>query len=167
MPHESEDEKQRIDRELIELLNELRVVLPGVQVLFAFLLILPFSKGFPGVTHAERLVYIAAVLLTTFSTVLLLAPSSYHRLRFRDPDKEQLIKDSNRLTIAGTAALALAILCVVYLVTAYVFSSWAGLAAVAFCGIMFVVFWYALPMSQQLATRRDAVARGASAPISR
>ena len=149
----TKDEKQRIDRELIELLNELRVVLPGVQVLFAFLLIMPFSKGFPKVTHAERLVYIAAVLLTTISTVLLLAPSSYHRLRFRDEDKEQLIRVSNRFAIAGTAALALAILCVVYLVATYVFDVWAGLAAVVFGFVAFALFWYALPMSKPRARR--------------
>jgi len=145
----SETEKERVNRELIELLNELRVVLPGVQVLFAFLLILPFSRGFPQVTHAERLVYICAVLLTTLSTVLLLAPSSYHRLRFRDEDKEQLIRTSNRLVIAGTAVLALAILCVVYVITAFVFEVWAGIAAVGFCAASFVVFWYVLPMSRR------------------
>lgn len=154
----TKDEKQRIDRELIELLNELRVVLPGVQVLFAFLLIMPFSKGFPEVTHAQRLVYIAAVLLTTISTVLLLAPSSYHRLRFRDEDKEELIRVSNRLAIAGTAALALAILCVVYLVTTYVFDVWAGLAAAAFGFVAFGFVWYVLPMSNR--RRRRAAPDG-------
>jgi Family of unknown function (DUF6328) len=101
-----EDEKQRLDRELIELLNELRVVLPGVQVLFAFLLILPFSKGFAQVTESERVVYIAAVFCTTLATVLLTAPSSYHRLRFREHLKEQLIETSNRLAIAGMVFLS-------------------------------------------------------------
>ena len=160
---DDENEKQRINRELIELLNELRVVLPGVQVLFAFLLILPFSKGFPEVTHVERLVYIAAVLLTTISTVLLLAPSSYHRLRFRDEDKEQLIRVSNRFAIAGTAALALAIVCVVYLITAYVFVAWAGLAAVVLGFFGFGFFWYALPMSRRLSRASGSSLRTSSA----
>jgi predicted neutral ceramidase superfamily lipid hydrolase len=144
-----EDESDRLNRELIEFLNELRVVLPGVQVLFAFLLILPFSKGFAEVTHVQRLVYIAAVLLTTLSTILLLAPSSYHRLRFRDHQKEQLIEISNRLVIAGMAGLALAIDCAVYLITSYVFEGWVGIAAVALASAGFAGFWYVLPFTQK------------------
>ena len=92
----------RLDRELIELLNELRVALPGVQVLFAFLLIVPFSKGFPQVSESEQIVYLAAVLCTMLSTVLLVAPTTYHRIRFRDHDKKRLIYTANRLAIAGT-----------------------------------------------------------------
>lgn len=145
---DDEDEKQRLDRELIELLNELRVVLPGVQVLFAFLLILPFSKGFAQVTHVQRLVYIAAVLFTTLSTILLLAPSSYHRLRFRDHQKAPLIDISNRLVIAGMAALAVAIDCAVYLVTSYVFEAWVGIVAAAFAAIGFAGVWYVLPFRE-------------------
>ena len=91
---------------------------------------------------------------STLSMVLLIAPSSYHRLRFRDDDKEQLIRASNRLAIAGTAALALAILCVVYLITAYVFDMWAGLATVVFCSAAFGGFWYVLPMARRPAPRR-------------
>ena len=144
-----EDDRDRLNRELIELLNELRVVLPGVQVLFAFLLILPFSKGFVEVTHTQRLVYIAAVLLTTLSTILLLAPSSYHRLRFRDHQKARLIEISNVLVIAGMAALALAIDCAVYVITSYVFEPWVGIVAVAFATIGFVSFWYVLPFTQK------------------
>jgi hypothetical protein len=144
-----EDERDRLNRELIELLNELRVVLPGVQVLFAFLLILPFSKGFAQVTHTQRLVYIAAVLLTTLSTILLLAPTSYHRLRFRDHQKERLIEISSVLVIAGMAALALAIDCAVYLITSYVFEGWVGVVAVALATMGFVSFWYVLPFTQK------------------
>ena len=148
-----EDEKQRLDRELIELLNELRVVLPGVQVLFAFLLILPFSKGFAQVTESERIVYIAAVFCTTLATVLLIAPSSYHRLRFRDHVKEQLIETSNRLAITGMVFLALAICCALYVVSAYVFDVWVGVAATVFAASAFVWFWYGLPLSDH-STRR-------------
>ena len=149
-----ENENERLDRELIELLNELRIALPGVQVLFAFLLILPFSKGFPEVTEAERVVYIAAVFCTTLSTVLLIAPSSYHRLRFRDHDKEQLIETSNRLAIAGTALLAVAMSCAVYLIGEYVYNVWLGLTATLFTAAAFAWFWYALPLSRRLEDRR-------------
>jgi hypothetical protein len=79
----AESEKERVDRELIELLNELRVALPGVQVLFAFLLTIPFARGFPGTTRAERDVYFVALVSAVVSTVLLMAPSAYHRILFR------------------------------------------------------------------------------------
>src|SRR5438093_3337436 len=100
-----EGEKQRVDRELIELLNELRVALPGVQVLFAFLLIVPFSNGFSEVTSLQRDAYFGAFLCTALATALLIAPSTYHRLHFRALNKEQLIFTSNRLSIAGSALL--------------------------------------------------------------
>ena len=78
-----EDEKGRRDRELIELLNELRVAMPGVQVLFAFLLIVPFSSGYPKMTGLQRDVYFVAFLCAAVATILLIAPSAHHRLRFR------------------------------------------------------------------------------------
>ncbi len=106
----------QVDRELIELLNELRVALPGVQVLFAFLLILPFSQGFREVTSAQRAVYFGAFVCTAVATVLFIAPSSYHRLQFRQRDKERMLLSANKMAIAGTAFLALAILGVVFLI---------------------------------------------------
>src|SRR4029077_2654780 len=86
-----ETPKERANRELIELLNELRVVLPGVTVLFAFLLAVPFAKGWPKVTPFERDVFIVAALATGVSIAFLTAPSSYHRLRFRHGDKSHLV----------------------------------------------------------------------------
>src|SRR3954467_8380812 len=86
-----------LDRELIELLNELRVVLPGVQVLFAFLLAVPFANGWTGVTELQRDVFFVAFIATAASSILLIAPSSYHRLRWREGDKEQMLRTSNRL----------------------------------------------------------------------
>jgi Flp pilus assembly protein TadB len=88
------------------------------------------------------------VLFTTLSTILLLAPSSYHRLRFRDHQKGKLIEISNQLAIAGMVALALAIDCAVYLVTSYVFDVWAGIVAVALATVGFAGFWYVLPFTQ-------------------
>jgi Family of unknown function (DUF6328) len=90
-----ESEEWRRNRELIELLNELRVALPGVQVLFAFLLAVPFHKRFPELAHRERTVFYTALLATALSSALLIAPSSYHRLRWRDRDKEKLLEASN------------------------------------------------------------------------
>jgi hypothetical protein len=148
-----EDEKERLDRELIELLNELRIALPGVQVLFAFLLILPFSNGFSKVSEGEKIVYFAAVLCTMLSTALFIAPTTYHRLRFRDRDKERLIYLSNRLAIAGTVLLAAAMSCAIYLISEYVFNTWVGLAATAFTAITFASLWYALPLRRGLRER--------------
>jgi hypothetical protein len=103
-----EDEKERRDRQLIELLNELRVALPGVQVPFAFLLIVPFSQQFSTVTPLQRYTYFATLSCTAVSAVLLIAPSSHHHLLWRQHAKEETLVTSNRLTIAGLAFLALA-----------------------------------------------------------
>src|SRR5918992_1516801 len=109
------------DRELIELLIELRVALPGVQVMFAFLLMVPFSQGWITTTPTQKGVYYAAFIFATLATMLLISPTTYHRIRFRDKDKEHLLKLSNRLAIAGTVCLATAMSCVVYFVTDYIF----------------------------------------------
>src|SRR3954468_20364761 len=113
----SESAQERQNRELIELLNELRVALPGVQVLFAFLLAVPFANGFPKLSPTDRDVFFAAFIATALSTVLLIAPSSYHRLRWRQHDKERMLVISNGLTIAGLACLAIAITCVFFVIT--------------------------------------------------
>lgn len=95
----------------------------------------------------------AAVMLATLSTVLLLAPTSFHRLRFREHDKKRLIEISNRLAVWGTAVLALAITCAVYLIGAYVFDVWVGLAAAGLAAVGFASFWYVLPMSRRATDR--------------
>src|ERR1700758_3067808 len=98
-----ESPKERADRELIELLNELRVVLPGVTVLFAFLLAVPFAKGWSEVTPFQRDVFLVAFLATGVAVAFLTAPSSYHRLRFRAGNKARLVETASRLTIVGIA----------------------------------------------------------------
>ena len=146
-----EDRKERVDRELIELLNELRVALPGVQVLFAFLLIVPFTDRFTGISSAQRVAYFVAFVCTSAATALLIAPSTYHRLRFRQQDKERMLYTANRLTIAGTALLAVSISAVVYLVTDVLFhSTWAAVVTALNAG-WFAWFWYGLAI-----TRPDA-----------
>src|ERR1700739_3573468 len=92
-----ESEAQRDDRNLIELLQELRVAGLGVQVLFGFLLSIPFTTRFEKLTHAQRGLYVVSLLLAAISTALLLAPVAYHRLVFRQHRKEQLVKDANIL----------------------------------------------------------------------
>jgi hypothetical protein len=144
-----EDHDDRINRELIELLNELRVALPGVQILFAFMLILPFSQGFAKVTTAERWVYFVAFIAAALGTALLIAPSSYHRLRFRHGDKERLLIASNRMAIGGMALIAIAMACVVGLITDVIFGTAAAAIGAGLVGGWFAWFWYGLPLTRR------------------
>jgi predicted membrane channel-forming protein YqfA (hemolysin III family) len=149
----SEDKASRLDRELIELLNELRVALPGVQVLFAFLLTVPFSQRFGSVTSSQRGVYFFSVLTTAAATVLFIAPTAYHRLRWRDRDKEQMLRSANRMAIAGTLFLALSITAVVYVITSLIFGNSMAIAAAAGVAGLVSWLWYALPLLRRARDR--------------
>jgi len=142
----TENLKERIDRELIELLTEVRVVLPGAQVLFAFLLALPFTGAFEALSRAERIVFFVAFLSTAAATALLMAPSAYHRLRFRSDDKRRMVFTASRLILAGSLLLALAMVTAVYLVTVVLFDSTVAGVAAAVIGAWFVWFWYGLAL---------------------
>lgn len=138
--------KSRRDRELMELLNELRVALPGVQVLFAFLLTVPFAQGFKDITPTQRNVYFAAVLCAATATALLIAPSAYHRIQFREGDKERMLKISNALALAGLFFLASAVVCSMFVITDVVIGgSWTPLVTAVFAGL-FAVLWFVLPL---------------------
>jgi hypothetical protein len=145
-----ETPKERADRELIELLNELRVVLPGVTVLFAFLLAVPFARGWTTVTRFQRDVFLVAFLATGVAVAFLTAPTSYHRLRFRVVNKEHLVRVGNRLTIAGIAAFAVALEAVVLLVMDYVVSLDAAIGATAGFALLVAVLWYGIPLAGRL-----------------
>jgi hypothetical protein len=147
---EEEGPEERLDRELIEFLNELRVALPGVQVLFAFLLTVPFTQRFGQATALQRDVYFAAFLCAAVATVLLIAPSAYHRIRFRQHDKEQMLRTANRLAIAGTVFLALAMTCTVFVISDVLFGAAPTAAVTAVAAGLFLWFWYALPLSRRL-----------------
>lgn len=144
-------EKQRdLDRELIELLNELRVALPGIQVLFAFLLILPFSQGFPSITGVDRAAYYIAFICASAACAFLIAPSAYHRIQFREGDKKHLLDLSNKLAIVGIAFLALAMTSVAFLITDYLFGSpWAALATAAAAG-GYGWLWFGIPLLRHI-----------------
>ena len=137
-----ETKPERLDRELGELLQELRVLLPGVQVLFAFLLTLPFTVGFEKTTDAERLLFLSSLLATAASAILLMAPSVRHRGRFREGDKEALIKSANRLTLLATVLLALAIAAAATLIGEYLYGWLAGAAIGAGILVLVAWFWY-------------------------
>ena len=145
-PPEEETPKERADRELIELLTELRVVLPGTTVLLGFLLAVPFAKGWTRVTEFQRDVFIVAFL---FDGALGRAPhraDSYHRLRFRHGDKATVVKFGNRLSIAGIAASAVSLEAVVLLVTDFVLSRGVAIAAAASLFVVVLSLWYVLPL---------------------
>jgi hypothetical protein len=146
----SENEGERLNRELIELLNELRVALPGVQVLFAFLLTVPFANGWTRTTAIQRDLYFVTLLLTALATVLLMAPSAYHRIRFRSHDKLALILYGNRFMLAGLVLLALAMSVAITLVTDVLFeSAWAGVVG-GLAALVFGLVWFALPGWQRV-----------------
>jgi hypothetical protein len=139
-----------LDRELIELLNELRVALPGVQVLFAFLLAVPFSNGWNRVTDLQRDIFFVAFLCALASSMLLIAPSAYHRLRWREGDKERMLTVANQLAIAGTAFLALAMTAVAFLITDVLFSGWWVALCTGLTAGGFAWFWYGLPLIRRI-----------------
>jgi amino acid transporter len=152
----AESERQRRDRELIELLNELRVALPGVQVLFAFLLAVPFANGFPKLGKLDRDVFFLAFITTALSTVFLIAPSSYHRLRWREHDKERMLRFSNALTIVGLGLLAISITSVVFVITDFLFHRGWAAAFTAMIALTFLILWYGLPLGAAYRDRRRA-----------
>ena len=134
------------DRELIELLNELRVVLPGIQVMFAFLLVVPFSQGFAQVTELQRNVYFVSFLCTAVATAFLIAPTTYHRVRWREGDKEHMLKVSNRYAIVGAVFLSLAMTGVVFLITDFLYDSGLAILATAWAAGMFTFLWFGIPI---------------------
>jgi hypothetical protein len=145
-----ESGKQRVDRELIELLNELRVALPGVQVLFAFMLVVPFNQRFVGLSTLERWTYYAALLFAALATILLIAPSSYHRLRFREGDKEQMLFTSNKLLVSGLICVAISMTLALGLISEFVFGTWLAVIVSVGIGSALAWFWFGLPLSRRL-----------------
>jgi hypothetical protein len=151
MADPSPTSSERLDQEWIELLNEIRILLPGVQVLFAFLLTAPFAAGFEKVTELQRDVYAIALMGALASTVCLVAPTTHHRIRWRKRDKEFMLHVANRSVIAGAAFLALSMSAAIFLVGDYLFSRWVAVLATIGVGSAFVVFWFALPLARRLA----------------
>jgi hypothetical protein len=139
-------EEHDLDRELIELLNELRVALPGVQVLFAFLLAVPFANGWERVTKLQRDVFFVAFVATAASSILLIAPSVHHRLRWREGDKERILRMANLLAIAGTAFLALGMTAAVFLIADILFKGWWAALTAALVAGGFAWFWFGVPL---------------------
>jgi Family of unknown function (DUF6328) len=151
-----ESEGERLDRNLAELLQELRVALPGVQVLFAFLLAVPFQNGFKEITAFQEKAYFITLLCTAISAALLISPTAYHRMTFRRQQKKHLLFVANRLAIAGVGFLALAMTGAIMLITDVLYGTVATLLFSGAALTMFVVLWGLLPLRRRLkSSERD------------
>ncbi len=148
-PDRDETRDERADRNMAELLQELRVALPGVQVLFAFLLTVPFAPRFERVTAFQEKAYFVVLLLSAAATAFLIAPSAYHRLNFAQGDKPHIVAVASRLTVAGMVLLALAMSGAVLLVTDYLFASGTTTVTTAAVVLMFAFLWFAMPLMRR------------------
>jgi hypothetical protein len=140
-----ETKAEKLDRELEELLQGLRVLLPGVQVLFAFLLTVPFSQRFTTVSASNKGVFLAALVCAATASAFLIAPSAFHRILFRDREKEWIVLRANLLAIVGTVFLAAAMMLALFVVTDVLYGSRVAGAVAGALGALFVVLWYVLP----------------------
>lgn len=157
VPLEGEGEKERLDRELSELLEEIRVALPGVQVLFAFLLALPFQAGWKGVTETQREVYFGSLCLALIASALLIAPSAYHRANFRAYDKQRLIVLSSGLALAGITALGASMTGTLFVVADELFGQTQAVTFSALAGLLFITLWGVLPWRDRARLRGRVV----------
>jgi cation transport ATPase len=147
---EEENKDERLDRELEELLQELRIALPGVQILFAFLLVVPFNNRFAETDDLQRNVWFAALLLALGAVACFITPTAYHRLRFREFDKERLVMTATRLAVAGLVCLATALSASAFFVTGFVFSDRAAAFVTAIAAAVIGGLWFALPLARKL-----------------
>jgi hypothetical protein len=143
---DGESKGERLDRELIELLQELRVVIPGVQVLLAFLLTAPFQQRFAQLPGSMRNAFFASIACATLATAFLIAPSAHHRLRWRAGEKERLVRVGNRMAIVGTVFLAAAIVLALYVITDVLFTTDLAVLTALAALVLFGVLWYVVPM---------------------
>jgi hypothetical protein len=155
-PSEAEETPQeRLNRELDQLLQELRVAMPGVQVLFAFLLAVPFQQRFTEVTEFQRDVYFGTLLAAAAASALFVAPTAYHRLMFRGRDKSKLVAMSSRLAVAGLACLAVAMIAAVVLVTDVLFGPTTVAVTFALTSALFVGLWFVLGLVRRMGHERS------------
>jgi hypothetical protein len=153
-----ETEQERLNRELDTLLGELRVAMPGVQVLFAFLLAVPFQQRFAQVTDFQRDVYFATLLAAAAASALFVAPTAYHRLMFRERDKPRLVAISSKLALGGLACLAIAMNGAVLLVTDVLFDTTTVAVTVAVTATLFLGLWFGLGLVRRMGKERSNLA---------
>src|SRR4051794_33760873 len=155
MTTSEEDDKERRNRQLDQLLQETRVVMPGVQVLFAFLLAVAFSQGFAKTTDFERDIFLATILCSAGAALCFIAPAAWHRILFQHQDKRHIIKVANRFVICGVGFLATAMTLALVLVCDYVFSGSTAAVVAALVGLAFFWFWFAAPLMRRRRDRKN------------
>jgi O-antigen/teichoic acid export membrane protein len=141
-----EDEKHRWDRNFADLLQELRVAQTGIQILFAFLLTLPFSNGFPKTTAFQKDVYIVALLAAAAATALIIAPVAFHRALFRQGRKPELVRYAHRTATGGLGFLLIAMVTSVFLIVDYLLSRPMALLLGGVTTVFFLLFWAGIPL---------------------
>ena len=149
-PESAEEHKKRLEREHGELLQELRALIPGATVLFGFLLAISFTNTFAELGETERYVYYATLLSTAAALVLFLAPAAHHRLRFREGDKDHILRKGNREAIAGTVASSLSFTGVLYVVTQLLFGTWQAIVAACVFFAFTAWRWWSVAIYRQL-----------------
>jgi hypothetical protein len=142
-----ESESERLDRNFDDLLQELRVSQNGTQILFAFLLTVPFSNGFNTVTSLQRGVYFAALILAGMSAGMLIAPAAMHRILFRDGLKKELVAAATRVTLGGQLALILAVTASVFLIGDYLYGGVAGTVLAVLMAAYWTTWFFVLPLA--------------------
>jgi hypothetical protein len=145
-PHSGE----QLDQEWSELVEELRLAIPGVEVLFGFLLVLPFQDTFSNLHTSQRYVYFGALLSAAIAIVLLISPSVNHRIRWRQGDKEALLHHATRLSIAATVCIAIAMTASVFLITDLVLGQPITTVVAGLLGTLFAWFWYGIPLWRRM-----------------
>lgn len=151
-----ETEKQRWDRNFADLLQELRVAQTGVQILFAFLLTLPFSSGFPGVSAFQKDTYIVALIAAAFATAMIISPVAFHRALFRQGRKPELVRYAHRMATGGLFFMLVAMVSSVLLITDYLLNIWVAVILTTVTAAWFVTFWAAIPFARRNWMDEDA-----------
>jgi cation transport ATPase len=149
-PDRTEEEQERLNRQMTELLNELRVAMPGVQVLFGFLLAVPFQQRFATVSAFQRDVYFGTLVAAAVATAFLIAPSAYHRIAFQQHDKPRIIRVGSVQFVFGLAALAVAMNGAVLLVTDFIFEEATVIVTVAAIGSLFAWLWFGIGLWRRM-----------------
>jgi hypothetical protein len=149
---EEETEGQRLDRNLDQLMTELRVAMPGVQFLFAFLLTVPFTQRFAQVTSFQKDVYLVSLVSAGIASALLIAPTAYHRMLFRRGEKRHLVFTANRWVIIGLVGLAVSMTAAVLLICDFLFDSTLATIVTAGLGALYLLLWFVFPLTRRLPT---------------
>jgi len=148
-PNKQESEKERWDRNFADLLQELRVAQTGVQILFAFLLTLPFSNGFPKTTAFQKDTYVVALIAAAFATAMIISPVAFHRALFRQGRKPELVRYAHRMATGGLAFMLIAMVSSVLLITDYLLNIWVALILTAITAGWFLTFWAIVPFARR------------------